>query len=115
MQVLVNFMRRDGWSVHCLAADCRTVISPWVTIGSDEALLHQLQTSGATPGQMEEVQRDMKRWGRGSTFIEVTEPGVYSCASSRLPPCRNPTPDYFRSLGGIGARIEWVGIESIHP
>jgi hypothetical protein len=75
MLILVNFMRRDGWSVHCLAADCRTVISPWVTIGSDEALLHQLQASGATPGQMEEIQRDMKRWGRGSTFIEVTETG----------------------------------------
>jgi hypothetical protein len=31
MRILVNFMHRDRWSVHCLAADCKTLVSQWVT------------------------------------------------------------------------------------
>jgi hypothetical protein len=30
---------------------------------------------GATPAEMDEIERDMSRWGRGSTFIEVNETG----------------------------------------
>jgi hypothetical protein len=75
MRILVNFMFRDTWSVHCLAADGKTPISQWLTVRKDETLLRLFKASGATPEQMEEVQRDMKLWGRGSAFIEVTETG----------------------------------------
>ena len=47
MRILVNFTRNDGWSVHCLAADCRTLISQWVTVRTDETLLRLLKASGA--------------------------------------------------------------------
>jgi hypothetical protein len=75
MRILVNFMRNDGWSVHCLAADCRTLISQWVTVRTDETLLRLLKASGANPEQMGEIIRDMNRWGRASTFLELTETG----------------------------------------
>jgi hypothetical protein len=75
MRILVNFTRNDGWSVHCLAADCRTLISQWVTVRTDETLLRLLKASGANPEQMGEIIRDINRWGRGSTFLELIETG----------------------------------------
>ena len=38
-------------------------------------LLRLFKASGATQAQLDEVARDMARWGRGSTSIEVTETG----------------------------------------
>jgi hypothetical protein len=73
MRVLLNFQNRAGWSIHCLAADCRTLVSQWVTVRTEETLLRLLKASGATPGELEEIERDIQRWGRGSTFIEVNE------------------------------------------
>jgi hypothetical protein len=75
MRIRVNFMFRDTWSVHCVAADGKTPISQWLTIRKDETLLRLLVASGATPEQMEEVERDMKQRGGGSTLIEVNETG----------------------------------------
>jgi hypothetical protein len=49
MRILVNFMHRDGWSVHCLAPDCKTLVSQWVTVCTEETLLRLLKASGATP------------------------------------------------------------------
>jgi hypothetical protein len=49
MRILVNFMNRDGWSVHCMAPDCQTLISQWVTVRTEETLLRLLKASGATP------------------------------------------------------------------
>jgi DNA-binding CsgD family transcriptional regulator len=74
MRILVNFMRNDGWSVHCLAADCRTLISQWVTVRTDETLLRLLKASGANPEQMGEIIRDMNRWGRASTIPRSISP-----------------------------------------
>jgi hypothetical protein len=45
MRILVNFMRRDGWSDHCLAPDCKTPISQWVTIQTEETLLRLLKAA----------------------------------------------------------------------
>jgi hypothetical protein len=48
MRILVNFMHRDGWSVHCLAADCRTPVGQRVTVRTDETLIWLFKASGAT-------------------------------------------------------------------
>jgi hypothetical protein len=64
MPILVNFMRRDGWSVHCLAADCKTLISPWVTVRTGITPLRLLKASGATPTQLDEVAREVTEIGR---------------------------------------------------
>jgi hypothetical protein len=73
VRILVNFMHRDRWSIHCLASDCQTLVSQWVTVRTEETLLRLFKASGATPAEMEEIERDMKQQGRGSTFIEVNE------------------------------------------
>jgi hypothetical protein len=83
MRILVNYMNRNGWSIHCLAPDCQTLISGWVTVRTEETLLRLLKASGATPAEMDEIERDMKQQGRGSTFIEANETGRRSCASCR--------------------------------
>jgi hypothetical protein len=75
MQILVNFMRRDGWSVHCIGADHRTRISPWISIAKESTLLRLLRASGATEENMAEVEADIARWSRGSIWIDVTEQG----------------------------------------
>jgi hypothetical protein len=75
MRILINFRHRSGWSIHCLAPDCKTLVSPWLTVQEDETLLRVLAASGATPAQLDEVVKDMRRWGRGSTFIEVNDAG----------------------------------------
>ena len=75
MRILVNFMNRDGWSIHCLASDCQTLVSQWVTVRTGATLLRLLKASGATVAEMEEIERDISRWGRGSSFIEVNEIG----------------------------------------
>jgi hypothetical protein len=68
-------MHRDDWFIHCLAADARTLISGRVMVRTEETLLPLLKASGATPAQMDEMADDMRRMGRGSTFIEVNEVG----------------------------------------
>ncbi len=75
MRILVNFMQRDGWSVHCLAPDSKTLISGWVTVRTEETLLRPLKASGATPAEMGEIERDIRRWGRASTFSDINETG----------------------------------------
>jgi hypothetical protein len=46
VRILVNFMNRDGWAVHCLASDCQTLVSQWVTVRTEETMLRLLKASG---------------------------------------------------------------------
>jgi hypothetical protein len=75
MRILVNFMHRDHWNIHCLAPDCKTLISGWVTVRTEETLLRLLKASGATTAELEEIERDVKQQGRGSTLIDINEIG----------------------------------------
>jgi hypothetical protein len=65
MRTPVNFMHRAGWSVNCLAPDCQTPVSGWVTVRTKETLLRLLKASGATDTDMEEIERDMARRAGG--------------------------------------------------
>jgi hypothetical protein len=38
-------------------------------------LIRLMKASGAGPIELEEISRDMRRWGRGSTFIDVSDAG----------------------------------------
>jgi hypothetical protein len=69
-----------------MAADCLAVtmsklrgraglVSPRVTVRTEATLLRLLKASGATTAEMDEVERDIRRWGRGSTLIDVNETG----------------------------------------
>jgi len=54
-RIVVNFMHRDIWSVHCLAEDCKTPISGWTDVASTETLMRLLHYLGATPEELEHV------------------------------------------------------------
>jgi hypothetical protein len=58
------------------APDCQTLISQWVTVRTEATLLRLLKASGATLVEMDEIERDMKQQGRGSTFIDANETGL---------------------------------------
>jgi hypothetical protein len=75
MRVLVNFLHRSGWSIHCLEEDCATPIGQPVTVATDEMLIRLMKASGAGPVELDEISRDMRRWGRGSTPIDVSDVG----------------------------------------
>ena len=82
MRILINFRHRSGWSIHCLAPDCKTLVSPWLTVQEDETLLRVLAASGATPAELDEIANDMMQRGRGSTFVGLSETGRRSSGSS---------------------------------
>jgi len=48
MRTLLNFMHRDGWSFHLLAEDCRTALSEWRPVESEEALLGMIAKMNRT-------------------------------------------------------------------
>ncbi len=75
MRILVNFMHRDGWSVHCLAEDARTPISPFVNMEKQSTMLRLLRASGATDEDIASLEADIRRWNRGSVWINVAEQG----------------------------------------
>ena len=75
MRILVNFDHRDHWSVHCRAADCKILISPGSPYAPTSRSSGCSRPSEQTQVQLDEVERDMARWGRGSTFIEVNDIG----------------------------------------
>jgi len=57
MRVLVNYMHRQGWSVHCLADDAKTSISPYVTMREQTTLVRLLRACGLTDEGLAEVER----------------------------------------------------------
>jgi hypothetical protein len=73
--MLINFMRRGTWSIHCLADDAKTPVSGWVTVRDDSTLLRLFRACGASKSNIAEIQRDMARWGRGSTWLALNETG----------------------------------------
>jgi hypothetical protein len=75
VRILVNFMYRNGWSIHCLAEDAKTPISPLLKIAQQSTMLRLLRASGATDANMEEIEQKMARLGRGSVWIDVTDEG----------------------------------------
>jgi hypothetical protein len=75
VRILANFMYRDGWSVRCLAEDAKTSIGRPLTMQNDATLLKLFRFIGAGEEEIAEVERDIKRWGRGSVWIDLTEPG----------------------------------------
>jgi hypothetical protein len=75
VRILVNFMHRDGWSVHCIGPNHQTQTSPWLDVASEGTLLRLLRAAGATEDTMAEVEADIRRWNRGSVWIDVSEQG----------------------------------------
>ena len=84
MEILVNFMLRDAWHVHCLATDAKTPISPFSTVRDQATLIRLLRYVGATDAEVEEVHDGIRRWSRGTVQIHV-EPGRKNLLRLRPP------------------------------
>ena len=69
---MVNFMLRDGWSVHCVSEDAKTPISPILPVSDQPTLIRLLRYVGATEAELEEVHDRIRQWSRGSVFITLT-------------------------------------------
>lgn len=68
-------MHRDGWGVHTLAEDARTPIGPWLKVAGESTLLRLLRACGATDESIEQVKADIRQWGRGCVWLDVSETG----------------------------------------
>jgi len=71
MRALMNFMHRDGWWFHILAEDCKTVLVGYTKAADKGALLRIVAKLG---GSVEDAELDIRRWRRGSVWIEVSPP-----------------------------------------
>ena len=72
-RVLMNFLENNGWSIHFIAEDCKTPISRFYTLSSIEALYDLVRRTDPPPGTLEEVEHDIRRWNRGSVYLNLTE------------------------------------------
>jgi hypothetical protein len=76
MRALMNFMERDGWTMHILAADARTVLLGYRSVRDQEMLLRIV---AKLHGDVAEVEENIRRWGRGSVWID---PSAEQCKSA---------------------------------
>jgi len=72
MRVIVNFMKCNGISIHCIADDAKTVVSGWSTVPDQATLEKLLRYVGAIDSEIQEARNDMRRWGLGSVHITIT-------------------------------------------
>jgi hypothetical protein len=72
MRILVNYMlRKDTWFVHAVGEDARIPISPILPVRDQATLIRLLRYVGAGDAEIEEVNVNINRWLRGSTWIEL--------------------------------------------
>jgi hypothetical protein len=74
MKILVNAVNNRGWFVHCIADDCRTVLSPITPVESLAVLRKLLRCAGASDAEMKEFEGDVGRWSHGSCWISDLTP-----------------------------------------
>jgi hypothetical protein len=70
MRLLVNFQDTNGWTVHCLAEDCQTRISPALDVASLETLRRLLRRAGTDEDEMQHFEQCVRTWGKGSVWID---------------------------------------------
>jgi hypothetical protein len=78
MRILVNFQDTNCWTVHCLAEDCQTCISPLLDVASLETLRRLLRHAGTDEDEMQHFEHCIRAWGKGSVWIDnLTEEGAH--------------------------------------
>lgn len=70
--------------VSTLAEDARTSIGPYVTVAIKETLLRLFRHVGVCDAEIEEAEADIRRWSRGSIWIDLT-PGRKNLLRLRKP------------------------------
>ncbi len=74
-RVLMNFMLRDGWTVHFLEADCRTPLKAgrFYDVATLEGVRALLIRANATSETLVDFNHDVRAWSRGSIYLNVTD------------------------------------------
>ena len=67
MRALLNYMYREGWTMHIMGEDCKTVLLGYRKVRDQEALLRIV---AKLHGAVAEVETNIQRWGQGSVWIE---------------------------------------------
>jgi hypothetical protein len=70
-RVQCNYMLRTAWHVHFVRQ--QQLVGRYYDLKSPEAVLDLLRRCAATEEEIAEAMRDMKRWGRGSTHVNLTQ------------------------------------------
>lgn len=85
MRVLINYMlRKETWFVHAIAENALTPISPILPVRDQATVIRLLRYIGAGDSEMDEVNVNIGRWSRGSTWIKL-EPGRKNLLRIRQP------------------------------
>jgi hypothetical protein len=81
----MNFMHRDGWSLHILAEDCRIALVGYRSVHDQETLLRIVAKLKGNPAHAAE---DIRRWGRGSVRIAsgINPKALFQQAEPRFGP-----------------------------
>ena len=67
----MNFMLRDGWSVHFIEEDCKTPAGRRFTLKTlDE--LRAFAKRGSCE-DLDELERCVRHWGQGSVWLRLTD------------------------------------------
>jgi len=72
VRIIVNFISRDGISIHCIAEDAKIVVSGWTNLPDHATLEKALRYVGATDSEIEEARADLRRWSHGGVHITLT-------------------------------------------
>ncbi|QNI37504.1 hypothetical protein [Edaphobacter albus] len=76
-RVLMNFQSYTGiWSVHFIDANCRTPIGKktrYIDFVSIEELRYFVKRCNPDAEQLEEFEHDIRAWGRGSIYVNLTD------------------------------------------
>jgi hypothetical protein len=81
MRAYICFMHREGWSFHLLAEDCQTTLTKWRPVESEEALLGMIAKMHR---DVDEAQRKIRGWSRGSVWVELSAAQCEFFGISRL-------------------------------
>jgi hypothetical protein len=72
-RVMMNFQNNNGWSIHFIAEDCKTPISGFYDLPDLEALRYLVRRTNPPPETLDELENDIRRWGRGSIYLHLTD------------------------------------------
>jgi hypothetical protein len=69
MRANICFQYTGGWSFHLLSEDCKTPLTRWRRIESEEALLGMI---AKMRGDVAGAKADIRRWSRGGVRVELS-------------------------------------------
>ena len=70
-EILLCFVSRNGYNVHALHVDAKTVLGPWVHVASHDTVLRMMEYLGATKEQLATHCDHQRSWGQGSSHMRL--------------------------------------------